>query len=165
MVGLEPSCLLCLRDEIPSLLPGKMAESVASQALLFEEFWIREKPSVELASKEGTVLVHGHCHQKAFDAVKPLEQFLEQIPGLDVRVIDSGCCGMAGVFGYGAETYEVSMKMGELALFPAVRNADLETMVVADGASCRHQIEHGTGRIAQHAVRLLRQALIGTAKS
>ncbi|MGA7276858.1 MAG: FAD-linked oxidase C-terminal domain-containing protein, partial [Desulfocapsaceae bacterium] len=143
IIGLEPSCLLCLRDEIPGLIPGEKAESVADRALLFEEFWVSEKLSLELKPPARKVLVHGHCHQKAFDAVKPVEAVLRTIPGLEVEMIDSSCCGMAGVFGYAAETYEVSMQMGEQALFPAVREASPDTVIVADGSSCRHQIQHG----------------------
>jgi FAD/FMN-containing dehydrogenase/Fe-S oxidoreductase len=161
IIGLEPSCLLCLRDEIPGLIPGEKAESVADRALLFEEFWVCEKLSPELKPPARKVLVHGHCHQKAFDAVKPVETVLRTIPGLDVEMIDSSCCGMAGVFGYAAETYEVSMQMGEQALFPAVREASPDTVIVADGSSCRHQIQHGTGRRAVHVSRVLRQALAG----
>lgn len=159
VIGLEPSCLLCLRDEIPALLPGRKADSVAARALLFEEFWAAEQPSVELQSVANKVLVHGHCHQKAFGATKPVQEVLDRIPGLEVEMIDSSCCGMAGVFGYGSDTYGVSMEMAELSLLPAIREADSDTLIVADGASCRHQIEHGTNRTAQHAVRIFRRAL------
>ena len=159
IVGLEPSCLLCLRDEIPALIPGEKADSVADRSLLLEEFWINEKLSPKLKAPARKVLVHGHCHQKAFDAVKPVETVLRTIPGLEVEMIDSSCCGMAGVFGYASETYEVSMQMGEQSLFPAVREAPPDTTIVADGSSCRHQIQHGTGRRAVHVSRVLRQAL------
>ncbi len=159
VIGLEPSCLLCLRDEIPALLPGAKADSVTGKAMLFEEFWVAEQPSVELQPVAPKALVHGHCHQKAFGAVKPVQEVLGRIPALEVEMIDSSCCGMAGVFGYGSETYGVSMEMAELSLFPAIRGADPETQIVADGASCRHQIEHGTSRTAQHVARLLKRAL------
>ena len=159
IVGLEPSCLLCMRDEIPALIPGEKADSVAGRSLLLEEFWITEKLSPKLKAPARKVLVHGHCHQKAFDAVKPVETVLRTIPGLEVEMIDSSCCGMAGVFGYASETYEVSMQMGEQSLFPAVREAPPDTTIVADGSSCRHQIQHGTGRRAVHVSRVLRQAL------
>ncbi|MEJ2056299.1 MAG: FAD-linked oxidase C-terminal domain-containing protein, partial [Desulfofustis sp.] len=161
IVGLEPSCLLCLRDEIPSLIPGAKADSVAGRARLFEEFWVDENLSAELQPPAPKVMVHGHCHQKAFDAVKPVEALLGSIPGLEVEMIDSSCCGMAGVFGYATKTYEASMQMGELSLFPAVRAAAPETMIVADGVSCRHQILHGTGRQALHVVRVIHRALNG----
>ncbi|NNF45990.1 MAG: FAD-binding protein [Desulfofustis sp.] len=159
VIGLEPSCLLCLRDEIPALLPGPKAESVAHQAMLFEEFWVAAQPSIELKPIASKALVHGHCHQKAFGAVTPIQVVLSQIPELEVEMIESSCCGMAGVFGYGSETYGVSMEMAELSLLPAVRQAERETEIVADGASCRHQIEHGTNRNAQHVARLVRRAL------
>jgi len=159
VIGLEPSCLLCLRDEIPSLLPGEKADMVAEQALLFEEFCLREELALDLKPIGPKVLVHGHCHQKAFNAITPVEKVLGMIPGLEVEMIDSGCCGMAGVFGYASETYETSMKMGELSLFPALRKEGADTMIVADGASCRHQIQHGAQRDAVHVVRIIRQAL------
>ncbi len=159
VIGLEPSCLLCLRDEIPALLPGPKAESVAQRAMLLEEFWVAEQPSVALQPIAAKALVHGHCHQKAFGAAKPVQELLGRIPGLEVEMIDSSCCGMAGVFGYGSKTYDVSMEMAALSLFPAIREADQETLIVADGASCRHQIEHGTSRTAEHVARLLRRAL------
>ncbi len=163
IVGLEPSCLLCLRDEIPSLMEGEKADTVASQALLFEEFWDRAGLSLQLRPLPVKALVHGHCHQKAFNVMSPVEKLLKLIPGLEVDMIESGCCGMAGVFGYAADTYETSMQMGELSLFPAVRKASAETIIVADGCSCRHQIKHGTGRDAVHAARLIRQAMAGAA--
>ncbi len=159
IVGLEPSCLLCLRDEIPALLPGGKAEMVAAQAFLFEEFCVREELTFDLRPIGPKALVHGHCHQKAFNALAPVEKVLGMVPGLAVEMIDSGCCGMAGVFGYAAQTYETSMQMGELSLFPAVRKEGPDTVIVADGVSCRHQIEHGAGREAVHVVRVIRQAL------
>jgi len=159
IVGLEPSCLLCLRDEIPALIPGEKAETVAGQALLFEEFCAAEAFHLDVKPMAGKALVHGHCHQKAFNVMSPVEQVLSMIPGLEVEMIESGCCGMAGVFGYAADTYETSMQMGEMSLFPAVRKAPSEAVIVADGCSCRHQIKHGTGRDAVHVARLIRQVL------
>jgi Fe-S oxidoreductase len=110
-------------------------------------------------------LVHGHCHQKSFDAFKPVEQVLRLIPGLHVETIESSCCGMAGAFGYGADTYEVSMQMAEASLLPAVRRAQPKTLVVADGTSCRHQIADGTDRAALHVARVLAMSLDGTQSS
>jgi Fe-S oxidoreductase len=107
-------------------------------------------------------LVHGHCHQKSFGAFKPVEQVLRLIPGLTVETIESSCCGMAGAFGYGADTYEVSMQMAEASLLPAIRLADAKTLVVADGTSCRHQIADGTERAALHVARVLAMSLDGT---
>ena len=160
IVGLEPSCLLCLRDEIPSLIPGEKSAVVAQQALLFEEFCVTEKMRLKLQPVARKALVHGHCHQKAFNVVDSVETVLGLIPGLEVEVVASSCCGMAGVFGYGAETYDTSMQMGELSIFPAVRKAAENTLIVADGVSCRHQIEHGTQREVHHVVRILRRALV-----
>jgi Fe-S oxidoreductase len=103
--------------------------------------------------------VHGHCHQKSFDAFAPVEAVLRLVPGLAVEAIESSCCGMAGAFGYGAETIDASRAMGELALLPAVRKAPCDAIIVADGTSCRHQIADGTGRAAQHVARVLQQSL------
>lgn len=160
IVGLEPSCLLCLRDEVPSLIPGQKSDAVAEKAMLFEEFCIKENLQFNLKSIGQKALVHGHCHQKAFNVAGSVETVLGMIPGLEVEVVTSSCCGMAGVFGYGAETYDTSMQMGEMSIFPAVRETAEDTLIVADGVSCRHQIEHGTQREVHHVVRILKQALI-----
>ena len=103
--------------------------------------------------------MHGHCHQKSFGAFKPVEQALRLIPDLAVETIESSCCGMAGAFGYGADTYQASMEMAELSLLPAVRRADEATLIVADGTSCRHQIKDGTEREALHVARVLAMSL------
>jgi FAD/FMN-containing dehydrogenase/Fe-S oxidoreductase len=165
IVGLEPSCLLTLRDELLSLRSDDAAKSVSAHALLFEEFLVREAeagrlqlPLLPIADK---ALVHGHCHQKSFGAFRPVEQVLRLVPGLNVETIDSSCCGMAGAFGYGADTYEVSMQMAEASLLPAVRRADAQTLIVADGTSCRHQIADGTERAAIHVARVLAMSLDG----
>ena len=118
----------------------------------------REPGSLKLREMRREVLLHGHCHQKAFDAMAPVQQVLAMVPGLQVRLVETSCCGMAGSFGYEAEHYDVSMKMGEMALLPAVRAAP-EALVVADGTSCRHQIADGTRREAWHVARLLSEAL------
>jgi FAD/FMN-containing dehydrogenase/Fe-S oxidoreductase len=158
IVGLEPSCLLTLRDETLVMGLGESARLVASQAMLFEEFVAREiragRFSVRFRSADRPVLVHGHCHQKAFAAVAPILEVLELIPNSHARLIESSCCGMAGSFGYEAAHHEMSMQMAELTLLPAVRAAP-DAIVVADGTSCRHQIADGTQRIAVHAARLL----------
>ncbi|MEA2885287.1 MAG: hypothetical protein QOH32_4543 [Bradyrhizobium sp.] len=166
VVGLEPSCLLTLRDELLSLRNDDAAKSVSAHALLFEEFLVREAEAGRLQLALGPVatkaIVHGHCHQKSFGAFKPVEQVLRLIPDLEVETIESSCCGMAGAFGYGAETYDASLQMGELSLLPAVRRADADTLVVADGTSCRHQIADGTGRTALHVARVLAMSLDGS---
>jgi Fe-S oxidoreductase len=164
IVGLEPSCLLSLRDEFLQYGYGAEAQALAASAYLFEEFLVREKAAgrLDLALRPlatNEALVHGHCHQKAFDAVRPVQTVLGWIPGLKVSVIESSCCGMAGSFGYEAEHYDVSQAMGELSLFPAVRNAVSDTLLVADGTSCRHQIQDGTAKSAQHVARVLASSL------
>ena len=164
VIGLEPSCLFTLRDEFAALLPGPTTEALAARALLFEEFLAAEQAAgrlkLEFAPRDGQrALLHGHCHQKAFGAMAAVEATLRLVPGLEVETIQSSCCGMAGAFGYGAETYETSIAMGEAALLPKVRAADAETLVVAGGTSCRHQIRDGAGREAVHPARVLKDAL------
>ncbi|TPQ36292.1 FAD-binding oxidoreductase [Bradyrhizobium guangdongense] len=163
IVGLEPSCLLTLRDELMSLRKDDDARAVSAHALTFEEFLVREAEAGRLQLPLGAVadkaVVHGHCHQKSFGAFKPVEQVLRLVPGLEVKTIESSCCGMAGAFGYGADTYDASMEMAELSLLPAVRAAEPATLVVADGTSCRHQIYDGTTRDALHVARVLAMSL------
>jgi FAD/FMN-containing dehydrogenase/Fe-S oxidoreductase len=159
IVGLEPSCLLTLRDELLSLRSDADARTVSAHALLFEEFLVREAEAGRLQLPLGVIetraLVHGHCHQKSFGAFAPVEKILRLVPGLKVEKIESSCCGMAGAFGYGADTYDVSMEMAEAALLPAVRKAETEALIVADGTSCRHQIRDGASRDALHVARVL----------
>jgi Fe-S oxidoreductase len=166
IIGLEPSCLLTLRDELLSLRNDDAARSVSAHVFLFEEFLVREAEAgrlrLPLRAIADKALVHGHCHQKSFGAFKPVEQVLRLIPDLNVETIESSCCGMAGAFGYGADTYAVSMQMAEASLLPAVRRADAQTLVVADGTSCRHQIADGTHRVALHVARVLAMSLDGT---
>jgi Fe-S oxidoreductase len=164
IVGIEPSCLLSLKDEFLAMLPGEDTRQAAAQAYLLEDFLAREAEAGRIrgpiARMSGKVLLHGHCHQKAFGAMADLAKAIALVEGLSLDVVDSSCCGMAGAFGYAAETYDVSMAMGELSLLPAVRNAPPETIVAADGFSCRHQIREGTGREARHVARVLRQAMM-----
>ena len=163
IIGLEPSCLLTLRDELLSLRKDDAAKTISAHALLFEEFLVREAEAGRLQLKLGAIgakaLVHGHCHQKSFGAFKPVEQALRLIPDLAVETVESSCCGMAGAFGYGTETYDASIQMAELSLLPAVRRADQTTLIVADGTSCRHQIKDGTTREAIHVSRVLAMSL------
>jgi FAD/FMN-containing dehydrogenase/Fe-S oxidoreductase len=165
IVGLEPSCLLTLRDELLSLRSDDTAKNISAHALLFEEFLVREAEAGHLRLPLGPIaekaLVHGHCHQKSFGAFKPVEKILRLVPDLKVETIESSCCGMAGAFGYGAETYDTSMQMAELSLLPAVRRADAAALIVADGTSCRHQIKDGAGRGALHVARVLAMSLDG----
>ena len=163
IIGLEPSCLLTLRDELLSLRSDEAANNVSAHALLFEEFLVGEATAGRLQLSLGPIgpraIVHGHCHQKSFGAFKPVERTLRLIPGLTVETIESSCCGMAGAFGYGADTYQASLEMAELALLPAVRRAEAETLVIADGTSCRHQIKDGTSRTALHVACALAMSL------
>ncbi|HLH91160.1 MAG TPA: FAD-linked oxidase C-terminal domain-containing protein [Xanthobacteraceae bacterium] len=163
VVGLEPSCILGFRDEIPALINDAGAQAVARHALAFEEFLAREakagRLALPLAPLAARALVHGHCHQKSFDAFAPVEAVLKLVPDLEVETIESSCCGMAGSFGYAADTIDTSLAMGELSLLPTVRQAAAETLVVADGTSCRHQIHDGTGRAAVHVARVLQMSI------
>jgi Fe-S oxidoreductase len=158
---------LTLRDEFPALLPGAAAEALAAHASLFEEFVAAERAAgrfgLELAPMPGrSVLLHGHCHQKAFGTVAAAAETLRLIPGLAVETFDSTCCGMAGAFGYEAEHYEMSLAIGELDVLPRMREAPRETILAACGTSCRHQIADALGREARHIVRILDDAAAGT---
>jgi FAD/FMN-containing dehydrogenase/Fe-S oxidoreductase len=163
VIGLEPSCLFSFRDEIPALVKSELARQAANQAVLFEEFLAREtaagKLNLELAPLKKRALLHGHCHQKSFDMMSAVEAALKLIPDLEVETIESSCCGMAGAFGYHADTIDVSRAMGELSLLPAVRKAPDDAIIVADGTSCRHQIHDGAGREAIHVARVLAKSL------
>ena len=161
IVGLEPSCVFTIKDELPSLLPGPQSQKLADHVQLLEEYLITENDAGRLSLKFRTsepekVLLHGHCHQKAFDAMDSTIKLLENVPGIEVETINSGCCGMAGSFGYQAENYEVSMEMAELSLLPRIRQATANEHIVACGTSCRHQIEHGSGRSVRHPISVLR---------
>ena len=164
ILGLEPSCLFTLRDEYLAVLPGEETRALAGRALLLEEFLAAESAEGRLRLplrplEAPRALVHGHCHQKAFGAFPATLDVLRLVPDLPVEAVESSCCGMAGAFGYDAGTYEVSMKMGELSLLPALRSAPGDALIVADGISCRQQIRDGAGREAAHAARVLRRAL------
>lgn len=164
IVGLEPSCLLTLRDEFLQYGFGDEAKQLAKHAFLFEEFLVKEKKAgrLSLALKPidtKVAMLHGHCHQKAFDALSPVQTVLGWIPELKVSTIESSCCGMAGSFGYEAEHYDTSKAMAELNLLPAVRSRPAGAVVVADGTSCRHQIKDGADTEAIHTATLLERAL------
>jgi len=164
IVGLEPSCILTFRDEFFSLANRQKVQQLALSAFLIEGLLANELAagmiSLDAADQGGRVAhVHGHCHQKSFGVMGSVERLLRAMPGLDVRVIESSCCGMAGAFGYAAETVDVSFKMGELSLFPALRSAGPDDLIVADGTSCRHQIRDGVDRQAIHVVRVLEEVL------
>jgi Fe-S oxidoreductase/FAD/FMN-containing dehydrogenase len=156
VIGLEPSCLFSLRDEFPVLIKG--AETLAQNSFLLEEFLARKPGRLKFREMKQSVLLHGHCHQKAFGAMPAVQKVLAMIPGLTVKTVETSCCGMAGSFGYEAEHEEMSMKMAEMTLLPAIRSAP-QDLLVADGTSCRHQIADGTGRHAIHVARVLESAL------
>jgi len=166
IVGVEPSCLLTLRDEYAALLPGDPgAQAVAAATVLPEELLLEAIAEGRLTLPPGgavsgrRVLFHGHCHQKALAGTAATVALLRAIPGADVIELDAGCCGMAGSFGFEAEHYGLSMSIGELRLFPAVRAEPEQTIIAATGVSCRQQIGHGTGRPARHPLEIVRRAL------
>jgi Fe-S oxidoreductase len=164
IVGIEPSCILTLRDEMGAVVKEGPVQAIARQALLLEEFLAAQARQHGLEAPfrqdgQRKALLHGHCHQKALGTMPDVIAALRLVPGLEVQVIDSGCCGMAGAFGYEAEHYEVSMRMAERTLLPAVRAAPTDTLIVADGTSCRHQIADGAKRTALHVARILESAL------
>jgi len=166
IVGLEPSCLLTLRDEFPAMLPSPEMTALAERVQLLEQFIESERASsrleLALVPMEGrTVLLHGHCHQKAFGTVGAAVEALQLIPGLAVEIFDSTCCGMAGSFGYEAEHHEMSLRIGELGVLPRMRAAAPDTLLAANGTSCRHQIGDAVGREAWHIVRILDDASSG----
>src|SRR5207302_1749449 len=161
IVGLEPSCSLTLRDEWVDLLRTDDARAVAEQSLLLEQFLLRERErglTLRFADGHGRkVLLHGHCHQKAMVGTAPTVAVLTWA-GYDVSEVDSGCCGMAGSFGFEREHYDLSVALGNRRLAPAVKAADPHTLVVAPGISCRQQIEHLAGRRAKHPAEALAEA-------
>lgn len=163
IVGLEPSCLFSMRDEFQAMHPGKDTAELSQRALLFEEFIVREAKAGRIKSPIATVkadiLVHGHCHQKAFGAAGSVTEALQLVDGFSASMIESSCCGMAGSFGYQAETQETSMAMAEAALLPAIRAAASQTIIAADGFSCRHQIKDGANREARHVAVILADAM------
>jgi len=163
VVGVEPSCLLTLRDDYPAILPGDpRAQAVAAAAMLPEELLLQAIADGRLALRPmaGTrILFHGHCHQKAVTGTAATVALLRAIPGAEVTEVDAGCCGMAGSFGFEAEHYDLSMRIGELRLFPAVRAEPATTVIAASGVSCRQQIAHGTGRAARHPLEIVRSVL------
>jgi Fe-S oxidoreductase len=164
IVGIEPSCLLTLRDELAVVVGGGAVPAIVRQAVLLQELLAAEHRRGTLAlplrdTGRREALVHGHCHQKAMGTMPDVVAALGLVPGLSVRVIESSCCGMAGAFGYEAEHYEISMRMAERNLLPAVRRAPADALIVADGTSCRHQIADGADRTAVHVARVLESAL------
>ena len=159
VIGLEPSCLMTLRDEFSALSPGAAAENLAGRSVLLGEFLARHTGRLALRPLPVTAHVHGHCHAKSFGAFLPGLAALRAVPELVVKPIASSCCGMAGAFGYQSETQDASRAMAEAGLLPAVRAAADGDLIVADGTSCRHQIADLAGRPALHSVQVLARAL------
>jgi Fe-S oxidoreductase len=168
LIGIEPSAILSFRDEYPDLVGDDLKDQVLKMApycLMFDEFIMREVQNGKIIQSQFSdakqhIRLHGHCHQKALASTGPTKEMLSLPTNYTVDEIKSGCCGMAGSFGYEAEHYEVSMKVGELVLLPEVRKTPEHTIISAPGTSCRHQIKDGTGRIALHPIEVLYDALL-----
>ncbi len=168
LIGIEPSGILSFRDEYPELVDQELVEdarSLGKNALMFDEFFMKEVEKGNIVSEsfkteKQKIKLHGHCHQKALASTGPTKEMLSFLESYEVTEIKSGCCGMAGAFGYEKEHYELSMKVGELVLFPEVRKADEFTIISAPGTSCRHQIKDGTGKIALHPIEIMYDALV-----
>ena len=173
LVGIEPSAILGFRDEYPDLVPASLvpaAQRLAKQTFMIDEFLASEAAlgkfgADAFTANEQKIKLHGHCHQKALASLDPTVAILSLPLHYSVEVIPSGCCGMAGSFGYEREHFQLSMQIGDLVLFPAVRAADANTLIAAPGTSCRHQIFDGTGRKAMHPVEILHAALVHKASS
>jgi Fe-S oxidoreductase len=171
LVGIEPSAILGFRDEYPDIVPERLAAAarqLAGQTMLLEEFLAREAARGRIRAEQFTteprrVMLHGHCHQKALSSLEPAVAALGLPANYAVEVIPSGCCGMAGSFGYETEHFDLSMQIGELVLLPAVRAAPADAIIAAAGTSCRHQIKDGTARTAHHPAEILRAALVASA--
>jgi Fe-S oxidoreductase len=157
VVGLEPSCLLTFRDELPRLMPhDSRARALSERALMLDEFLVREAPGFMPAAISGRALLHGHCHQKAIAGLGSELNLLKRVRGLALTELDAGCCGMAGAFGYDNDHFEISRKIGERLLLPAVRASDPDALIIADGFSCRSQIaQFCPGRRPMHLAQVL----------
>ena len=164
LVGIEPSCILSFKDDYVDLL-GSTTEShkVADNTMLMEEFFLYatdgDNKSITFSKQPKPVIFHGHCHQKALVGTHPAMTALRSIPGCDAQEIETGCCGMAGSFGFEREHFETSMDIGEMALFPIIKSQPIDSTIVSDGVSCRQQIRDGTGRNAKHLVEILAESL------
>ncbi|HEX8041081.1 MAG TPA: FAD-binding oxidoreductase, partial [Chryseosolibacter sp.] len=167
LIGVEPSAILTFRDEYPDLLRGAEKEAalgIARHTLMVEEFLAKELEAgnidLDLFNQQGRLIkLHGHCQQKALSTLTHTKKILTRMGNNQVHVIPSGCCGMAGSFGYEREHYDISLQIGELVLFPAVRKQAEDVIIAAPGTSCRHQIKDGTGRKSLHPVEILYMAL------
>jgi Fe-S oxidoreductase len=168
LIGIEPSAILTFRDEYPDLATDEnlaTSRSLSENVFLIDEFLASEIEKGNIKPQQFTtdtkkIMLHGHCQQKALSSVSPSVKILSLPSNYTVETIPSGCCGMAGSFGYEKEHYDLSMKIGELVLFPAVRKQDAETIIAAPGTSCRHQVKDGTGKKAMHPVEILWDAIL-----
>jgi Fe-S oxidoreductase len=164
ILGLEPSCLFTFKDEFLSLIDDESAPLLAKSAMLLEEFLAGDglqgfSRLKFQRTQERVAWVHGHCHQKAFSSMDAVEQILQQVPDLTTKMISSGCCGMAGAFGYQSETHDASMAMAQLDLVPALEAVDRDDWLLADGFSCRHQISDVTHKSPRHVAQFLARSL------
>ena len=160
VVGLEPSCILSFRDELPSLIQSQSSDLLKENSFTFEELLVKNIKNVKFKSLNEKILIHGHCHQKAFDVVKPIEKILNKVPELTFETINTSCCGMAGAFGYDKDTYDISMKMANDKLFPMIKKYKANVKVIADGTSCRCQIKDGLNIQAIHLAKFLDNNII-----
>jgi Fe-S oxidoreductase len=168
LVGIEPSAILTFRDEYPDLMPDELfdkAKKLSENCLMFEEFIAKEREKGNIQSSQFTkekklIKLHGHCQQKSISSLVPAKKALTLPENFEVQIIPSGCCGMAGSFGYEAEHYDLSMQIGELVLFPTIRSLGQDTEIAAAGTSCRHQIHDGTKRTAKHPIEILFESLV-----
>jgi Fe-S oxidoreductase len=159
IIGLEPSCVAAFRDELPNMLPhDEDARRLSRDTLTLSEFLLREAQNYDPPKLNRKALVHGHCHQKAIMGMNAEQELYSKL-GLDFEVLDSGCCGLAGSWGFEHDKYDLSMKIGERRLLPAARNADKDTILIADGFSCKTQVEHATDRRALHTAQIIKMAL------
>ena len=159
MVGIEPSCVATFRDELPNMLPhDEDARRLSQQTLTLDEFLVQEARNYEPPEINRKAIVHGRCHQEAIMKMTAEQELLTKL-GLDFEILDSGCCGLAGSFGFEKGHYDISMKVGERWLLPAARNAEKDTLIIADGFSCKTQIEHAADRRALHTAQVIRMAM------
>jgi len=166
LIGIEPSGILTFRDEYPELVDEDLVENakkLKENCLLFDEFFVREIAKGNIKASDFTneplkIKVHGHCHQKSLASMKPTHQMLSLPNNYEIEEIKSGCCGMAGSFGFEKEHYDLSMKVGNLVLFPEINKSDDHSIITAPGTSCRHQIKDGTGKTAYHPIEIMYSA-------
>jgi Fe-S oxidoreductase len=167
IIGIEPSAILTLRDEYLELVSKELlpaAKQIGKNSFLFEEWFAAEIQKGNIREDSFTTVamevhIHGHCYHKSLSSTTPIKQSLGIIPGNKISEIPSGCCGMAGAFGYEKEHYDVSMQIGNLVLFPTIKKTDQDAVIAASGTSCRHQIKDGTGRKAKHTAEILYESL------